>query len=76
MSPQFFHNYFPIMQLNDADFFSIWCLNFSGQLKKLHEELVVEDENGEMANFQGMNFEDFCILTYQQRPDLISYTQN
>ena len=76
MTPQLFHNYFPLMQLKEADFFGIWCFNFSGQLRKLHWELVVEDENGVMSNFQGMDYTDFCILTYRERPDLISYDQN
>ena len=73
----FFGYYFkPTITLKETDFFGIWCFTFSGQLRRLHEELVVEDENGVMTNFHGMDYTDFCILTYRERPDLIDYLQN
>jgi len=66
----------PTIYLREDVHFNIWILNFSGQLRKLHEELVVENEDGSRDGFQGMPFEDFCLLTYTDRPDLISYDQN
>ena len=64
----------------DTYFFPLWMQNFEGQLKKLHQELVVS-ENEVLGipvdrDFKEMDFIDFCLLVYQERPDLISYDQN
>ncbi len=58
--------------LQDNHHFPIWCMNFEGQLRKIHQEF--EDENGE--NFRDLDFIDFCILVYTERPELIWYGQN
>jgi len=74
---QFFRQYFPpTISLREDVFFSAWVFTFSGQLKKLQEELVIENEDGSFADFQAMPYLDFCILTYQERPDLIEINQN
>jgi len=66
--------------LEDHYYFPIWMQNFEGQLKKLHQELVVtEDESLGIPierDFKEMDYMDFCLLVYQTRPDLISYDQN
>jgi len=66
----------PTIYLREDVHFNIWVLNFRGQLRKLHEELVVENEDGSQEGFQGMTFEDFCLLTYTDHPDLIDELQN
>jgi len=58
--------------LQDSQYFSIWCMNFEGQLRKIHQEF--EDENGE--NFRDLPFTDFCLLVYAERKDLIDISQN
>ena len=68
--------------LEDHYFFPIWMQNFEGQLKKLHSELVVTDEDQlglglpVERDFKGLDFMDFAILVYQERSDLIDYSQN
>jgi len=64
----------------DTYFFPLWMQNFEGQLKKLHQELVVS-ENEVLGipvdrDFKEMDFIDFCLLVYQTRPDLIWISQN
>ncbi len=68
--------------LFDGYFFPIWMQNFEGQLKKLHKELVVTDEDQlglglpVDRDFKDLDFMDFAILVYQERSDLIDYSQN
>ncbi len=70
--------------LFDGYFFPIWCQNFEGQLKNLHQNLTItEGITTSMAlkdlnekNFKEMDFIDFCLLVYQERSDLIDYSQN
>ena len=66
----------PTIRLKEHEFYAIWAFNFKSQLRKLHEELVVENEDGSFDDFHGMGFEDFCLLTYTDRPDLIDDLQN
>jgi len=64
----------------DAYFFPLWMQNFEGQLNKLHQELVVtEDESLGIPierDFKEMDYMDFCLLVYQTRSDLIDTSQN
>jgi len=66
--------------LDDHYFFPIWMQNFEGQLKKLHREIELEeiDEFGVKytQDFKDLEFMDFAILVYQERPDLIDTNQN
>lgn len=58
--------------LKECDLFSIWCLNFEGQLRKIHEDYADEDGN----TFHDLPFTDFCLLVYTERPELIDNQQN
>mgnify|MGYP003551418080 FL=1 len=65
----------------DVYFFPIWMQNFEGQLKALHQDLVVKDDKLNIGveidcDFKEMDFMDFCLLVYQTRPDLINLRQN
>jgi len=66
--------------LHDCYFFPLWIQNFEGQLLKLHREIELEeiDELGikYTNDFKDLEFMDFCILVYRERPDLIDYSQN
>jgi len=66
--------------MDDAYYFPLWMQNFEGQLKHLHDDLVVtECESLGIPmdrDFKEMDFIDFCLLIYQERPDLINYNQN
>lgn len=66
--------------MDEAYFFPIWMQNFEGQLKKLHREIELEevDEFGVkyLQDFKDLEFMDFAILVYQERPDLIWTSQN
>jgi len=66
--------------LEDHYYFPIWMQNFEGQLKTLHREIELEeiDEYGVkyLQDFKDLEFMDFCILVYQERPDLIDISQN
>jgi len=66
--------------LFDGYFFPIWMQNFEGQLLKLHKEIELEemDEHGVtyLQDFKDLEFMDFSLLVYQERPDLIDYSQN
>jgi hypothetical protein len=66
--------------LEDHHYFPVWMQNFEGQLKKLHREIELEeiDEFGVkyLQDFKDLEFMDFCILVYQERPDLIDLSQN
>jgi len=66
--------------LQDCYFFPLWMQNFEGQLKKMHREIQLEemDEFGVkyFQDFKDLEFIDFALLVYQERPDLISYDQN
>ena len=56
----------------ESTMFSIWCMNFEGQLRKIHEDYVDEEGN----TFHDLPFTDFCILVYTERPELIDNQQN
>jgi len=66
--------------MDEVYFFPIWMQNFEGQLKKLHREIELEevDEFGVkyLQDFKDLDFMDFAILVYQERPDLIDLSQN
>jgi len=66
--------------MKDIFFFPVWMQNFEGQLKALHQDLVVtEDEVLGIPverDFKEMDYVDFCLLVYQTRPDLIWISQN
>jgi len=66
----------PTIMFKEADFFGIFCFDFAAQLRELHQNLEVEDEDGITRNFREMPYVDFCILIYQQRQDLIDFSQN
>ena len=70
----------PERLLDEVYFFPLWMQNFEGQLKNLHATLVLDqmDEYGikTTQDFTEMDFIDFCILVYQERPDLIDISQN
>lgn len=74
----YFFGYFfePTITLPEDVFFSLWAYNFSKELKRLHEELVIENEDGSFDDFQKMNYMDFAILTYQERHDLVGQSLN
>jgi len=58
--------------LLDSQHFPIWCMNFEGQLRKIHEEFVSEDGH----TFHDLPFTDFCLLAYTEMPDMIDISQN
>ena len=66
--------------MDEAYFFPIWMQNFEGQLKKLHREIELDeiDDFGirYTQDFKDLDFMDFAILVYQERSDLIDYSQN
>lgn len=62
--------------IKDSFFYSLWAFTFKKQLETLHRELTIQDELGVPSGFEGLGFEDFCLLVYQERPDLIDYCQN
>lgn len=74
----YFFGYFfeTAIPLKEADFFGIWVMNFRSQLKDLHQNLEVEEEDGIIHNFKAMDFTDFCLLIYTDRSDLIDIPQN
>ncbi len=67
-------------RMDEACFFPIWVQNFEGQLKALHQDLVVSEDEvlgiPVERDFKEMDFMDFCLLVYQERPDLINLSQN
>jgi hypothetical protein len=76
--PDYFFGYFfePTITLKEDVFFAAWAFCCHAQLKKLHEELVIENEDGSFDSFQKMNFLDFSLLTFQERPDLVDVSSN
>lgn len=74
----YFFGYFfePTIRLREDIFFTAWANTFQAQLKKLHEELVVENEDGSFDDFHKMSLLDFSLLTFQERPDLIQQDHN
>ena len=62
--------------LQDDVFYPLWAFTFRKQLKELHQGLSVADELGVPCGFEDQPFDDFCLMVYQLRPDLIDYCQN
>lgn len=61
--------------ITDEQFYPIWKLTFNGQLKKLYETTTVVDE-GQEYHFHEMHFDDFCLMIFEERSDLIDDQQN
>ncbi len=59
----------------ESDYFAIWCMNFEGQLRKLYNNATVIDE-GEAYRFTVMPFTDFCLMVYENNPEVIDESQN
>ncbi len=63
------------IELSEDKFYPIWKFNFYGQLRKLHADTNVVDE-GQEHHFYNMPFDDFCLIVFEERQDLIDDTQN
>lgn len=64
----------PIIEMQEATFFSLWEFQFRKQLKGLWEaHCIAKDENEEVVN---ITFLDFCLKLYARRTDVIDYSQN